>query len=98
MTYDDMIANVKLGLVVESLLGAGQTNVLGGDFSANVLLGYRVENGKIVGRVKNCMIAGNVYDVLSNLAAIGSEAQWRGGSLRIPPLYCKNVSVSRTEG
>ncbi len=98
MSSDAMIADVKLGLVVESLLGAGQTNVLGGDFSANVLLGYRVENGKIVGRVKNCMIAGNVYDMLSNLVAIGSESQWRGGSLRVPPLYCQSVSVSRTEG
>ena len=97
-SYEDMIADIKLGLVVEMLLGAGQTNVLGGDFGGNVLLGYKIENGKIAGRVKNSMIAGNVYDGLSNLAAIGKEAQWRGGSLRTPALYLREVSVARAEG
>ena len=93
-----MVADIDEGLVVERLLGAGQTNLLGGDFNANVLLGYKVEHGKIAGRVKNSMITGNVYQVLSNLAAIGSEARWRGGSLRTPALYCKEVSVARSGG
>ena len=30
-------------------MGAEQGNILGGDFSGNVLLGYKIENGKIVG-------------------------------------------------
>ncbi|MEE9198424.1 MAG: TldD/PmbA family protein [Dehalococcoidia bacterium] len=97
MPYEEMIADMKLGLVVEALLGAGQSNVLGGDFGGNVLLGYKVQKGKIVGRVKNSMIAGNVYEVLDNLVAIGKEAQWRGGSLRTPALYCREVSVARAE-
>ncbi|MFQ5933627.1 MAG: TldD/PmbA family protein [Dehalococcoidia bacterium] len=96
-SFDDMVNDIELGLIVETLLGAGQTNVLAGDFSGNILLGYKVEKGKIAGRVKNSMIAGNVYDVLSNLAAIGKEARWRGGSLQTPHLYCKGVSVSRAE-
>ncbi|MCH7996482.1 MAG: TldD/PmbA family protein [Chloroflexi bacterium] len=97
-SFDEMVADIDTGLVVERLLGAGQTNLLGGDFNANVLLGYKVEHGKIAGRVKNSMITGNVYQVLSNLAAIGSEARWRGGSLRTPALYCKGVSVARSGG
>ena len=96
-TFEEMVADIKLGLVVERLLGAGQTNMLGGDFSGNILLGYKVENGKMVGRVKNSIIAGNVYEVLNNLVAIGKDARWRGGSLSTPSLYCKEVSVARAE-
>ena len=98
MSFEDMVADMKEGLVVERFLGAGQTNILAGDFSGNVLLGYKVENGRMVGRVKNSMLSGNVYETLNNLIAIGSEAKWRGGSLRTPHLYCSNVSVARTEG
>ena len=98
MSFDEMVADMKEGLVVERFLGAGQTNILAGDYSGNVLLGYKVENGQIVGRVKNSMLSGNVYETLNNLIAIGSEARWRGGSLRTPALYCADVSVARTEG
>ena len=98
MSFDEMVADMKEGLVVERFLGAGQTNILAGDYSGNVLLGYKVENGQIVGRVKNSMLSGNVYETLNNLIAIGSEARWRGGSLRTPDLYCADVSVARTEG
>ena len=98
MSFEDMVTDMKEGLVVERFLGAGQTNILAGDFSGNVLLGYKVENGRMVGRVKNSMLSGNVFETLNNLIAIGSKARWRGGSLRTPHLYCSNVSVARTEG
>ena len=98
MSFEDMVADMKEGLVVERFLGAGQTNILAGDFSGNVLLGYKVENGRMVGRVKNSMLSGNVFETLNNLIAIGSKARWRGGSLRTPHLYCSNVSVAKTEG
>ena len=49
-TFDDMVKDIKEGLVIEQLMGAEQGNILGGDFSGNVLLGYKIENGKIVGQ------------------------------------------------
>jgi PmbA protein len=93
-TFDDMIDDIKEGLVVEQLMGAGQGNVLGGDFSGNVLLGYKVENGKIVGRVKDTMVSGNVYRVLKDIAAFGSQARWVGGFLQTPHIYCPSISVA----
>jgi PmbA protein len=93
-TFDDMVASIKEGLVVEQLMGAEQGNILGGDFSGNVLLGYKIENGKIVGRVKDTMVSGNVYKVLKDIAAIGSETKWVMGFLHTPPIYCKELSVS----
>jgi PmbA protein len=92
--FQMMVEDMKEGLIVEQLMGADQGNILGGDFGGNVLLGYKVKNGEIVGRVKDTMIAGNVYQVLKELLGIGQEARWVGGILQTPHLYCSNVSVA----
>jgi PmbA protein len=92
--FQAMVKDMKEGLIVEEVMGAEQGNILSGDFGGNVLLGYKVENGEIVGRVKDTMIAGNVYHVLKELLGIGQEARWVGGILQTPPLYCSSVSVT----
>jgi PmbA protein len=94
VSFQAMVKDMKEGLIVEEVMGAEQGNILGGDFGGNVLLGYKVENGEIVGRVKDTMIAGNVYQVLRELPGIGQEARWVGGILQTPPLYCSGVSVT----
>jgi len=93
-TFDEMVSDIKEGLVIEQLMGAEQGNILGGDFSGNVLLGYKVEHGKIVGRVKDTMVSGNIYQILKDIIAIGSDAKWVGSSLKTPPLYCPCLSVA----
>jgi PmbA protein len=93
-TFDEMVSDIKEGLVIEMLMGAGQGNILGGDFSGNVLLGYKVESGKIVGRVKDTMVSGNVYQLLKQITAIGSEAKWAGNSVKTPHLYFPSLSVA----
>lgn len=98
VTFEEMLAGIDEGLVVEELIGANQGNLLAGDFGGNVLLGFKVEKGEIVGRVKDTMIAGNIMDVLCHVAAIGSDRRWVGGSLRAPSLLCDDVSVSARGG
>jgi PmbA protein len=93
-SFDEMVNDMKEGLVIEHLMGAEQGNILGGDFSGNVLLGYKVEHGKIVGRVKDCMVSGNVYQALKDIAAIGSDDRWVGSSVKTPSLYCPGLSVA----
>ena len=93
-TFDEMVNDIKEGLVIEQLMGAGQGNILGGDFSGNVLLGYKVESGRIVGRVKDTMVSGNVYQLLKQITAIGSDVKWVGGSINTPSLYCPTLSVA----
>jgi len=93
-SFEEMVSDIQEGLVVEQLMGATQGNILGGDFSGNCLLGYKVENGQIVGRVKNTMVSGNVYELLKEGVVIGSDSRWLGGSLRTPSIYCPSVSVA----
>ena len=93
-TFEEMVQDIKEGLVVEQLMGAAQTNVLGGDFSGNVLLGYKVEKGEIVGRVKDTVVSGNIYQVLNKLVGIGQEARWVGGAIFTPAIFCSNLTIA----
>jgi len=93
-TFEEMVRGIAEGLVVEELMGAGQGNVMSGDFSGNLLLGYKIEDGEIVGRVKDTIVAGNVHEALRRLVAIGREGRWVGGSLFTPPLLFERLSVS----
>jgi len=92
--FHDMVRDMKEGLVVEQLMGAGQGNVLGGEFSGNVLLGYKVERGEIVGRVKDTMVSGNIYKALREIIAVGDRASWVGGALLAPHIYCARLAVA----
>jgi PmbA protein len=93
-SFEDMLADIKDGLVVEELMGASMGNVLGGDFSGNVLLGYRAQNGKLVGRVKDTMVTGNIYEALKEVRAMGNKARWVGGVVLTPHICCPGLAVS----
>jgi PmbA protein len=75
----EMLRGIKQGLLAHEFLGLGQGNPINGEFSLNLLLGYKIENGEIAGRVKDAMLAGNAYDALMNITAISSEREWVSG-------------------
>jgi PmbA protein len=93
-SLDEMIKNIKEGLVIEQLMGAEQGNILNGDFSGNVLLGYKVENGAIAGRVKDTMVYGNVFQLLQDITAIGNDSRWIAGYVNTPSICCPQISVA----
>ena len=68
----------RIGDIDSNLIGFGQSNVLNGDFSCNVGLGYRIRNGEIVGRVKDTMIAGNIYELLGGNVELSSDTGYNG--------------------
>ena len=93
-SFEEMVREINEGLIVEQLMGAGQTNVLGGEFSGNVLLGYKIERGEIVGRVKDTVVSGNIYKILERLVGIGREARWVGSAIFAPAFCCSNLTIA----
>jgi PmbA protein len=91
--FEEIVKSTEEGLLVHNVLGLGQGNPMSGEFSVNVQLGYKIEKGTIVGRVKDVMLAGNTYDALKNIAAIGDKAEWAGASLLTPPIQIARLSV-----
>ena len=79
VSVENMIKGMDEGLLVKDYLGLGQGNPINGEFSVNVFLGYKIENGEIVGRVKDVMLAGNAFSALMNISAISKEREWVSG-------------------
>lgn len=88
--FRDLVTKLDNGIIVDGMLGGGAD--ISGDFSVNVDLGYRVENGKIAGRIKDTAIAGNVYQILKQVVALGSDSIWNG-SCHTPSLIVEGISV-----
>jgi PmbA protein len=93
-SVDDLIASIEEGIIIESVLGAGQSNLLAGEFSVNLALGYKVVKGKIVGRVKNTMVAGNIFEVLNHIVDLSDRAEWVGSRFYCPYLLCSQLGVA----
>jgi PmbA protein len=94
VSFLEMVKDIKQGIIVDQVLGLGQGNIMSGAFSNNVQLGFKIENGKIVGRVKDVMIAGNAFEELNNIIALGNKAKWVSGKHKFPHIYLKSLSVS----
>jgi PmbA protein len=93
-TLEEMIKGIQNGLLVEVVMGAEQGNILSGDFTGNVLLGYAISGGQLAGRVKDTVISGNAFQLLGQAAAASREADWVGGILHSPYILCPEVSVA----
>ncbi|WP_341526774.1 TldD/PmbA family protein [Nostoc sp. UHCC 0302] len=87
----DLIQQLDDGLIVDQMLGSGSG--ISGDFSINVDLGYRVQNGRVIGRVKDTMVAGNVYTALKQVVTLGGDADWNG-SCYTPSLIVEGLSTT----
>lgn len=90
----DILAGMDEGILVEDLLGLGQGNIISGAFSNPLALAFKVEKGEIVGRVKDLSIAGNVYDLLKNVAAVSKEAQWVYSTFYAPYVLIPEMNVA----
>lgn len=94
---ETLVEEIEEGLVVDSLLGLGQSNVASGAFSCGVQLGFYVKGGEIQGRVKNVMISGNAYDVLKNIKEVSRDSQWVQGSMLVPYTLVEPIQVNATK-
>jgi len=92
-SFKDMISGIDRGILAEQFIGLGQSNTINGDFSANLDLAFLIEKGKIRGRVKDCMISGNINDLMKGDFTISKDVERRGSSM-LP--YCFFPAVSIT--
>lgn len=91
----ELLAGLDEALVVEGVLGLGQSSSIAGDFSNAVDPGYLVRRGEVIGRVKNTMIAGNSYDLLKDhLAGLSDRTEQVLAFLQTPAVVLSDVSVT----
>lgn len=91
---ETLVEELEEGLVVDSLLGLGQSNIASGFFSCGVQLGFYVKGGEIQGRVKNVMISGNAYEALKNIRELSRDCRWVQGSILAPYILVEPIQVN----
>jgi PmbA protein len=90
-TPEAILADVKEGFYVTSLLGQG-VNLVTGDYSRGAS-GLWIENGSLTYAVEEVTIAGNLREMLQNITAIGDDLIFRG-SIAAPTLCVDGMTVA----
>lgn len=94
VSKDDLLLGMKRGIVIDNTMGAWAGNRYSGQVTGNIARGFLVENGKMVGRVKDCMFSANAFTHLKDhLVALSKETDQRFGVVA-PYALVSNVSVT----
>lgn len=92
--HREILADLREGVYIESLLGAWAGNPYAGEVQGNVSLGFLVRDGRPVGRIKNCLLAANAFDAFAHrLAELSSDARWVGAEL-LPYALFEGIPIS----
>jgi PmbA protein len=89
-SLEESMTIIEDGILLDRILGGGAD--ISGDFSVDIDLGYRIRQGRVVGRVKDTMVAGNVYAALNRVIAVGADCHW-SGSCYTPSVIVDGLSV-----
>jgi PmbA protein len=90
-SLDDMIKEVKKGILVTSFIG-GNSNDTTGDFSFGIV-GQLIQNGAISGAVNEMNISGNGKEFWNQLAEMGNDP-YIFSSRRIPTMLFEDIDFS----
>ncbi len=91
LSPEQIIGDVKAGLYVTSLMGFG-VNTVTGDYSRGVT-GLWIENGRLTHAVEEVTIAGNLGEMLRNVAAIGNDLVFRS-AVASPTLRIDGMTIA----
>lgn len=83
-TFDELIASIDYGLLIDGTMGSWSGNPYVGIVSGTISTGLRIEKGKIVGRVKDCMFTINAFEHFSK-HLVGFSSETRHGYRNVFP-------------
>lgn len=89
--FDELVAGMGRGLVVTELMGQG-VNLVNGDYSRGAA-GWWVENGELAWPVENATVAGNLAEMLTGIAALGSDVEYQS-ALRTPSVVIDRMTIA----
>ena len=96
-SLEDLISTIDKGVYIISVQGLHSgLNQVSGDYSLSAY-GYEIENGKIKRPVDQITIAGNFFETLMDIEAIGNDLEFSipmFGYIGSPSIKVKKMSVS----
>ena len=91
-TPDQLISEIKNGLIVHGVQGAHSSNPESGEFSVVATPVWKIENGTVTHALRDVMLTGVFFDVLQNISAMGNNIR-QLGQLVAPWIKVENVKV-----
>ncbi len=93
-SFQELVSSIDRGVIIEGALGAHSGNIPNGDYSIGLSPGLYVEDGEIRGRVKDVMVAGNVYETLKRVVHVGDRLYPTFAGGWVAPILIDDVSVA----
>jgi PmbA protein len=72
---DELIKNMKRGLVITDAMGLHTANPISGDFSIGIS-GFFVDDGEISFPVRGLVFSGNIFDVLNDVIEVANDLKF----------------------
>jgi len=96
-SFDEMISGVEKGILITEMAGLHSgVNPVSGDFSVSAD-GFLIESGKVSRPIEQITIAGNFYEVLKNITAVGNDLKFYSmgqGGIGTPSILVEGIKVS----
>ena len=90
---DALLAGMGRGLLIADLAWGAGPNPLVGTITLRAPWAYLVEGGEVTGRLEGVVLAGNVFDALRRVVAVGSDATWIGAQC-MPSVVVEGLGIS----
>jgi PmbA protein len=92
-SFTELVKSIDRGVIIEGALGAHSGNIPNGDLSIGANPALYVENGEIVGQIKDIMVSANIYELFKNVIDISNTLYFSYSGL-MPAILFDNVSVA----
>ena len=98
-SLEELIKSIDKGLLIDGSMGAWSGNPYAGIVTGTISMGLKIEKGKIVGRVKDCMYTVNTFEHFkNNLVDCSIEREevqtMFGAAARLPHILLSDVVIS----
>ena len=94
MEFENLLLDVDNGLLITDVAGLHSgANSISGDFSL-AAEGFLIENGKITTPIEQITIAGNFYNLLSDVKEIGNDLKFNSSAIGSPSLEFDSIQVA----
>jgi PmbA protein len=100
---DDLIKDVKNGIITKDFIGTHTSNPQSGAFSIMPYCAFKIENGEIKYPIKELMVGGDILSLLKNVEIVGNDVKQvllydaaliKDATLIAPSMLVKDVMVS----
>jgi PmbA protein len=92
-SFEELLRLMDRGVLIAGVMGAHSGNILNGDFSIGLSPGLYVENGEVLGHIKDAMVAGNIFDTMNHIIELENTLHPASGGM-FPAILFDGVSVA----